>query len=158
MEDRTENAERRRANRIKRRNAACETQGFPSPSALIAALIVSVFLGMGAYFIHVDHTPPLPLTLSPKHQSAPVFAPAPSYPEGLIDINTADLKTLDTLPGIGETLASRIIESRPYFYLEDLLHVRGVGDKRLQDIRALIAIYGKDDEDPALDTGEQPVR
>lgn len=40
---------------------------------------------------------------------------------GLTNINTADLKTLDFLPGIGPVYASNIIEHRPYSSVEELL-------------------------------------
>ena len=44
---------------------------------------------------------------------------------GLININTADLKTLDLLPGIGQVYGQSIIEHRPYSNIEELTS-RGV--------------------------------
>lgn len=50
---------------------------------------------------------------------------------GLVNINTADLQTLMTLPGIGETKAKRIIEHRTshgaFQCTEDLMQVSGIG-------------------------------
>jgi competence protein ComEA len=44
-----------------------------------------------------------------------------------VDINAAPRSDLMRLPGIGETLANRIIEKRPYARLTDLLEVEGIG-------------------------------
>jgi competence protein ComEA len=56
-----------------------------------------------------------------------------------VDINTADWPEMAQLPGIGETLARRIVESRqtdgPYLDHDDLQRVRGIGPKTLEQIR-----------------------
>ena len=58
-----------------------------------------------------------------------------SMPQGTVDINRADAAELDTLPGIGPKLAQAIIEDReqygPFYYPEDLIHVKGIGAKTL---------------------------
>ena len=63
---------------------------------------------------------------------------------GLIDINTADISTLTMLPGIGETLAKRIIAYRdehgPYTDVEQLLNVAGIGETKLENIIDYIKI------------------
>jgi|TARA_R100001591_G_scaffold118565_2_gene142259 competence ComEA-like helix-hairpin-helix protein len=62
-----------------------------------------------------------------------------------ININTADQATLQLLPGIGKTYASRIIEYRlenkGFSSIEDLLKIKGIGAKRLARIRPLITLY-----------------
>ncbi|MDD5738868.1 MAG: helix-hairpin-helix domain-containing protein [Candidatus Pacebacteria bacterium] len=52
-----------------------------------------------------------------------------------IDINTAPLSQLDELIGIGPTYAQRIIDSRPYSFVDDLLRVKGIGTTTLQKIK-----------------------
>jgi len=56
-----------------------------------------------------------------------------------VDVNQADGPELVQLPGIGPTLAQRIIESRqaegPFLSHDDLLRVRGIGPKTLERIR-----------------------
>lgn len=56
-----------------------------------------------------------------------------------IDINAADWPELVQLPGIGPTLAQRIVESRrtrgPFIDHNDLRRVRGIGPKTLEQIR-----------------------
>jgi competence protein ComEA len=60
-----------------------------------------------------------------------------------VDINGADWPELVQLPGIGETLARRIVESReqdgPFVDHEDLTRVRGIGPKTLDALRPYLA-------------------
>lgn len=59
----------------------------------------------------------------------------------LVNINTATWEELMELPGIGATLARRIIKERegtPFQKLEDLLRVPGIGPKRMENLAPLI--------------------
>jgi competence protein ComEA len=57
----------------------------------------------------------------------------------LVDVNKAEWPELAQLPGIGETLAQRIVTSRdergPFLDHADLRRVRGIGPKTLEKIR-----------------------
>ncbi len=61
-----------------------------------------------------------------------------------ININTADQATLQLLPGIGETYAKRIIEYRQenggFKSIDELMRIRGIGEKRLQRLRPVVTI------------------
>jgi competence ComEA-like helix-hairpin-helix protein len=57
-----------------------------------------------------------------------------------ININTASQAELEALPGIGPVIARRIIEGRPYRSVEELERVKGVGRKRLEEIRLLVTV------------------
>ena len=66
-----------------------------------------------------------------------------STTNGLVNINTADAETLDTLPGIGPALAGRIIAFRsaqPFRTIDELERVSGIGPKTMVKLRPLITI------------------
>ena len=70
---------------------------------------------------------------------------APLTPKpGSVNINTAMNDELDALPGIGPVLAQAIIDEResngPFYYPEDLMHVKGIGVKRLADVYDQITV------------------
>lgn len=64
-----------------------------------------------------------------------------------LDINTATADELTALPGIGTTLAQRIVSYRevhgPFENLAQLLDVEGIGEKKLEDILDYITIGGQ---------------
>lgn len=77
---------------------------------------------------------PTPLPGTPSPESTPMGKN--------INLNTATLEELDSLPGIGPVLAQRIIDYRqtvgPFQSVDDLLHVKGIGSALLEKIRDLV--------------------
>ena len=61
-----------------------------------------------------------------------------------IDINTATADVFMLLPGIGETLANRIVtyreENGPFKSVDDLLNVEGIGESKLNNIRNYLTV------------------
>jgi competence protein ComEA len=77
------------------------------------------------------------LALSPG--TARGAAPQPSAPGEKVNINTAGVDELVALPGIGKAYAERIVEYRqkngPFKKVEDILNVRGIGEKTFDRIK-----------------------
>ncbi len=59
----------------------------------------------------------------------------PYQKEGLISLNHASSEELQTIKGIGPKKAELIIEGRPYTCLEDLMDVKGIGEKSYRKFR-----------------------
>lgn len=57
-----------------------------------------------------------------------------------VSLNSGTLAELEALPGIGPVMAQRIVASRPYSRVEDLLGVPGVGEKTLARLRPLVTL------------------
>ncbi len=64
-----------------------------------------------------------------------ILSPIIAFAQNKVDINTAFVEELKTLSGIGDVYAQRIIDSRPYSKIDDLLNVKGIGEKTLQKIK-----------------------
>ncbi|MDP1546492.1 MAG: helix-hairpin-helix domain-containing protein [Anaerolineales bacterium] len=62
----------------------------------------------------------------------------------LININTASLEELDTLPGIGPTIAQRIIDYRQqngaFSTIEEIMEVSGIGPSTFDNIKDFITV------------------
>jgi competence ComEA-like helix-hairpin-helix protein len=62
--------------------------------------------------------------------------------ETAINLNTASMEEIEKLPGVGEDLARRIVEYRQtngrFRRPEELLLLRGVGEKRFHALRPFI--------------------
>lgn len=70
---------------------------------------------------------------------------APGAPgEQKVNVNTADPSTLETLPGIGEVLAQRIVDHReehgPFTSVDQLIDVSGIGEVTLEELRDLVTV------------------
>jgi competence protein ComEA len=92
--------------------------------------------------------------LGHAQESPAPAASSPAKAAPLVNLNTATAEQLESLPGIGARTAERIVEYRqkngPFKKVEDLMNVRGVGEKSFLRLKPLISV-GKSGEKPAAD-------
>lgn len=75
-----------------------------------------------------------------ENRELAIATEAPKIATGTqMDPNTATADELMLLPGVGEVTAKRIIQSRPYRKVDDLLHVEGIGKKTLEQLKPFLA-------------------
>lgn len=64
-----------------------------------------------------------------------------------LDLNTASVAELESLPGIGRRTAERIVEHRQksggFKKIEELMNVKGIGEKSFLRLKPLIAVAPK---------------
>jgi competence protein ComEA len=98
--------------------------------AAVAMLVVFALVGMGVYWV---------VQGGHRGELIEIDRAEPLTARYLVDINQAEWPELAELPEIGETLARRIVESRqtdgPYGDHNDLLRVRGIGPRRLEQLK-----------------------
>ena len=64
-------------------------------------------------------------------------------PEERVDLNTATVAELEALPGIGPRTAELIVQYRqeqPFTKVEDLMNIRGIGERTFLRLRPLIRV------------------
>ena len=84
-------------------------------------------------------------TVSAQEAARPAKASTASASAGApINLNTATVAQLETLPGIGKSTAERILEYRQknggFKKVEDLMNVRGIGEKSFLKMKGLITV------------------
>jgi competence ComEA-like helix-hairpin-helix protein len=102
-----------------------------------AAAIVLVLGGVFALASSWSGSRGLPLDAAAARASG-------GRPASTLNLNTATPVELESLPGIGPALASRIIAQRqkngPFARIEDLDNVRGIGAATLERIRPYVSV------------------
>ena len=66
------------------------------------------------------------------------------------DLNTATLRELEKLPGLGPELAKRVVQHRPYHKLDELIAKKVLGRKQFARIKEQIRV------DPVQQTSKAP--
>lgn len=117
------------------------TREIGETSAIISQ---DTYEALGNYREHFNFTPMGSHIVRGKSEPIVVYRLLPLSLETTesspININTADTLSLTDLPGIGPSLAERIIGNRPYTTIEELLEVRGIGAQSLEKFRDFITV------------------
>jgi competence protein ComEA len=74
-------------------------------------------------------------------------APATAARVATVDLNSATVADLEALPGVGRATAERIVEYRQkngaFKKVEELMNVKGIGEKSFLKLKPLIAVSPK---------------
>ena len=80
----------------------------------------------------------------PGNAASPSKEKARASSDNPVDINEATAESLTSVPGIGKITAERIVEWRetngPFRRIEDLIKVKGIGDKMFDKLRPYIKV------------------
>jgi competence protein ComEA len=88
----------------------------------------------------------LGLALGALVQVPALGAPSAAAPSSgaIVDLNAASEQDLAAIPGIGDVMAKRIVDFRkengPFRQVDDLLKVKGIGEKSLEKLRPYVSV------------------
>ncbi|EHR49956.1 DNA uptake protein [Saccharomonospora marina XMU15] len=89
-------------------------------------------------YVGVPVPPGMPRPTAPGQEAAGQANPTE------VDLNTADQRQLEALPGVGEVTAQRILDWRerngPFTAVEQLREIDGIGEKRFADLREQVTV------------------
>jgi competence protein ComEA len=115
---------------------ALEAAGGPRPGVDLTPLNLARVLVDGEQLL-VGLTPAVAPTIPGSTATAPSTT-------GLVNLNTADQTTLETLPGVGPVTAQAILDWRAdngaFTSVDELLEVDGIGEVTLGELRDLVTV------------------
>lgn len=93
------------------------------------------------HVLHVGESASVPVK---RRKRKPASRTAPAASQTLFDLNAADAAALSSIPGIGPTLAARIVEYRrlngPFGSLDELADVAGMTQRRIDAMSGYVTV------------------
>ena len=115
---------------------------------MVSAIFLFIGIMLGIFFGRNSGSDSILLT---QANSSEINTSSPTtayYDEvlGRININSATVDELTSVPGIGSVTAQRIVEYRrkygKFYSINDLLKIKGISETTLDDIRPYITVGG----------------
>ncbi len=107
------------------------------PLLMLCGLVMLLLLMLQAWPCFSALLPRPPEIIA--HEDTPYISPPREKADTLLDINLSPAEDFQSLPGIGPVYSQAIVEYREnvsrFYFLEDLMNVKGIGPKRLEAIR-----------------------
>jgi len=114
-----------------------EAAGGPAPDADLDRVNLAQRLSDGQQVTIPRRGEAVPLTQA-------TVSPSSATPGGRVNLNTASVQELATLPGIGAVLAQRIVDYRtehgPFKSIEEIKNVGGIGEAKFEQLQGLITV------------------
>ena len=117
--------------------------GGATAKADLSAVNLAAKVEDGRQVLVPERAPPAPAAGAGSSASSAAAAPG-TTPGRPLNLNTATLEQLDTLPGVGPATAEKILAYREehggFGSVDELAQVPGIGDKRLASLREQVRV------------------
>ena len=101
-------------------------------STILIALCITLLINFIVIFVFTRNKSPTSTSTVTQTQNVNIMSDVKQKEK--VNINTASLEELKSLPSIGDKLGQGIINNRPYKSVYDLNNVKGIGDKIIKNL------------------------